>query len=88
MLDSIVQRDAMKQVDRVCLRLFEHWCSDRKLVPLVYLLHCWPLAECKTVQLKRIADAMAELICLHEELIDPETLFILRTLIAYILEAI
>ena len=51
----------VERIDELCVRLFELWCEERKLVPLAYLLHCWPLTGHDTVVVKRLADAMSDL---------------------------
>lgn len=51
----------VERIDTLCGQLFELWCEERKLVPLAYLLHCWPLTGHDAVAIKRLADAMTDL---------------------------
>lgn len=77
-LDS---EEALTKVDRLCLHLFERWCEDKKIVPLAYLLHCWPLTRSDSVSLKRLADAMLDLGHFHAGLLDTEDSVVLNALI-------
>ena len=62
MTDYFLPREnTVERIDELCIRLFELWCEERKLVPLAYLLHCWPLTGHDTVAVKRLADAMSDL---------------------------
>ncbi|CAE6773748.1 hypothetical protein [Paraburkholderia domus] len=62
MTDYFLPREnTVKRIDKLCVRLFELWCEERKPVPLAYLLHCWPLTGHDPVAVKRLADAMSDL---------------------------
>jgi hypothetical protein len=62
MTDYILPREqTVERIAKLCGRLFELWCEERKLVPLAYLLHCWPLTGHDAVAIKRLADAMSDL---------------------------
>jgi hypothetical protein len=32
-----------KQIDDVCILLFDRWCERSEITPLLYLLHAWRL---------------------------------------------
>ena len=62
MNDYFLPREkTVERIDELCVRLFELWCEERKLVPLAYLLHCWPLTGHDAGAIKRLADAMSDL---------------------------
>jgi hypothetical protein len=62
MTDYILPREqTVERIDKLCGRLFDLWCEERKLVPLAYLLHCWPLTGHDAGAIKRLADAMSDL---------------------------
>jgi hypothetical protein len=62
MTNYILPREqTVERIDKLCGRLFELWCEERKLVPLAYLLHCWPLTGHDAAAIKRLADAMSDL---------------------------
>ena len=62
MTDYFLPREnTVERIDELCIRLFELWCEERKLVPLAYLLHCWPLTGHDAGAIKRLADAMSDL---------------------------
>jgi hypothetical protein len=57
--------EAVEQVNSVCLRLFDMWCESRSVIPLGYLMHCWPLRDSGPASVRRLADALRELSRAH-----------------------
>ncbi|AXE95103.1 hypothetical protein ACTJLC_15665 [Paraburkholderia sp. 22099] len=62
--------DAVAQVNSACLRLFDTWCESRSVIPLGYLLHCWPLPDNQPASLRRLADGLRELSRAHPGALD------------------
>jgi len=58
---SADHQDAVELVDDACQRLFDMWCESRSVIPLGYLLHCWPLPDKRRASVQRLADGMREL---------------------------
>ncbi|CAE6730783.1 hypothetical protein [Paraburkholderia haematera] len=52
---------AFERLNTACQRLFETWCESRSVIPLGYLLHCWPLPDKGHASVKRLADGLREL---------------------------
>jgi hypothetical protein len=50
-----------ERLNSACQRLFETWCESRSVIPLGYLLHCWPLPDKGHASVKRLADGLREL---------------------------
>jgi hypothetical protein len=59
-----------KQVDDLCIVLFDRWCERREITPLIYLLHVWPLVPSKPPSVKRLAAALRDLSMFHTETLD------------------
>lgn len=52
---------AVELLDTACERLFDIWCESRSVIPLSYLMHCWPLPDWGSASVKRLADGLREL---------------------------
>jgi hypothetical protein len=59
-----------KQVDNLCITLFDRWCERREITPLIYLLHAWPLVPSKPPSIKKLAAALRDLSMFHTETLD------------------
>ena len=59
-----------KQIDDLCIALFDRWCERREITPLIYLLHAWPLFSSKPRPVKRLAAALRDLSMFHTETLD------------------
>ncbi|WP_224008635.1 hypothetical protein [Paraburkholderia tropica] len=70
-------------LERCCARLFERWCESRRVVPLAYLMHAWPLADASMHPAKRLAGALRDLLHFHADALDSSD----RRLIRYALAA-
>lgn len=64
------RENAVEHVHTICLRLFDTWCENRSVIPLVYLMHCWPLINSGPIPIRRLADTMWELRKFHAETLD------------------
>ncbi|SIT37356.1 conserved hypothetical protein [Paraburkholderia ribeironis] len=52
---------AVEFLNTACERLFEIWCERRSVIPLSYLLHCWPLPDKGYASVKRLSEGLREL---------------------------
>jgi hypothetical protein len=52
---------AVEFLNTACERLFDIWCESRSVIPLSYLLHCWPLPDWGYASVKRLSDGLREL---------------------------
>jgi len=59
-----------KQVDDLCIALFDRWCERREITPLIYLLHAWPLFPSNAHPVKRLGAALRDLSTFHTETLD------------------
>lgn len=59
-----------KQVDDLCMTLFDRWCERREITPLIYLLHAWPLVPSKPHPVRRLAATLRDLSTFHMETLD------------------
>ncbi|WP_233863728.1 hypothetical protein [Paraburkholderia adhaesiva] len=59
-----------RQVDDLCIALFDHWCERRELIPLVYLLHVWPFLPSTPHAVATLSAALRDLLVFHDETID------------------
>lgn len=82
MSDFALQREqTLHRLDSLCLALFNSWCEQRKLLPLAYLLHCWPLVDDSTATLRRLAAGMADLARYHADILGGEACAQIRELV-------
>jgi len=59
-----------KQVDDLCIELFDRWCQRRELAPLVYLLHVWPFSPSTPFPFEAVSAALRDLSRFHTEALD------------------
>jgi hypothetical protein len=59
-----------KQLDDLCIALFDRWCERREITPLIYLLHAWPLFSFNPLPVKRLGAALRDLSTFHTETLD------------------
>ncbi|TDN62085.1 hypothetical protein [Paraburkholderia sp. BL10I2N1] len=59
-----------KQLDDLCIELFDRWCERRELTPLLYLLHAWPLLPSTPHPVRLVSAALRDLSSFHSEALD------------------
>ena len=70
----------VERINSICHRLFEMWCENKCLVPLCYLMHCWPLLDICEASIRRLADTLEELEKFHPETLGEGEIQLLRRL--------
>ncbi|CAM2193565.1 hypothetical protein PXJ20_10390 [Paraburkholderia sp. A1RI_3L] len=89
MSSLLSEREAVQaRVERACMCLFDTWCETRSVVPLTYLLHCWPLADGSARAIRRMRDTLRELQSSHPDALDASAALTLATLIRCVDEAL
>ncbi|MHB9842303.1 hypothetical protein Q8F57_046930 [Paraburkholderia terrae] len=61
-----------KQVDDLCILLFDRWCERREITPLLYLLHAWPFLPSTPHPVRLVCSALLDLLRFHREALDYE----------------
>jgi hypothetical protein len=46
------------------------WCEARSVLPLTYLMHCWPMCDSGPATLRRLGETMQELRRHHADQLD------------------
>jgi hypothetical protein len=64
--------DDAKEMDRLCLVLFDSWCECRSVIPLAYLMYAWPILVGDLYAVTRLLSAMQELRQFHPEALLPD----------------
>lgn len=59
--------DVAAQMEACCCALFERWCEERRVIPLAYLMHAWPLATPSPAYIRRLSRSLRDLILSHAE---------------------
>jgi hypothetical protein len=59
-----------KQVNDLCITLFDRWCEHREITPLIYLLYAWPLFPSEPHPVRRLSAALRDLSMFHMETLD------------------
>jgi hypothetical protein len=89
MSSLLSEREAVQaRVERACMCLFDTWCETRSVVPLTYLLHCWPLADGSARAIRRMRDTLRELQSSHPDALGASAALTLATLIRCVDEAL
>ncbi|MBB5443787.1 MULTISPECIES: hypothetical protein [unclassified Paraburkholderia] len=61
--DSCLRRE----VDDLCIALFDRWCERREIAPLVYLLHAWPFLPSAPQPVRVVSRTLHDLSRFHSE---------------------
>ncbi|WP_244197651.1 hypothetical protein [Caballeronia ptereochthonis] len=56
-----------KQLDNVCVVLFDRWCERREVTSLRYLLHACPFLPSTPRLIGRVSASLRELLTLHPD---------------------
>ncbi|CAB3806357.1 hypothetical protein LMG28614_06378 [Paraburkholderia ultramafica] len=73
MISYLSQRENdVEQINSICLRLFDSWCETRNVMPLAYLMHCWPMSDSGPAAIRRLGETMHELRRHHADLLDTD----------------
>lgn len=54
-------QDLASRIDDACARLFDLFCERRRIVPLAFLMHNWPLAMDNISMVPRLVTTLGEL---------------------------
>lgn len=57
-----VRRSSDGRIEDLCIQLFDLFCERRRVIPLTFLMRCWPIAGDALYRVSRLADTMNELI--------------------------
>lgn len=68
-------------VEAICLTLFDDWCAMRSVVPLLYLMQCWPLLDHEGERFRRLTVTLADLLQHHPDSLDPEHVSLVNELV-------
>jgi hypothetical protein len=75
MIPSLSEREnAVEHINSICMRLFDIWCEHRSVIPLVCLMHCWPLTDSHPTSIRRLGDTLSALRKTHFEAIGTEAM--------------
>ncbi|MDH6147655.1 MULTISPECIES: hypothetical protein [Paraburkholderia] len=59
-----------KEVDDLCIALFDRWCERREITPLIYLLHAWPFLPSPSHPVRVVSRTLHDLSRFHSEALD------------------
>jgi len=82
MSERNAQPDAAAQMEACCNALFERWCEERRVIPLAYLMHAWPLATPAPMDLRRLSRSLHDLILSHAESLSIDDCRLIESAIA------
>src|SRR5690242_8517483 len=64
--------NALEEIDRLCIRLFDNWCERRSVIPLSFLMHAWPILGTAPLATTRLLNTLQELQQFHPETLSTE----------------
>jgi hypothetical protein len=71
-----------KQVDDLCILLFDRWCERREITPLLYLLHAWPFLSSTPHPVRHVSSALRDLSRFHREALDNQDQELIASILA------
>lgn len=75
------QPDVAAQMEACCSVLFERWCEERRVIPLAYLMHAWPLATRSPATFLRLSKSLRDLVVAHADALDVDDRRLIRNAI-------
>jgi len=75
-------------IDDLCMILFDRWCERRCVLPLVYLMHGWPITTRTFRVLQHLSDTFKDLETFHAETLASEERQILSEVIGLMSHAL
>jgi hypothetical protein len=75
------------QIEACCLALFERWCEQKRVIPLAYLMHAWPIPRPTAPLIKRLSGSLHDLMRWHSDSLDTEERRLIADAIAIVEEA-
>jgi hypothetical protein len=64
--------DVADELNNLCLALFEAWCERKCIIPLAYLMHCWPLVDATPGSYSRLYASLQTLKQWHSDSLSSE----------------
>lgn len=72
MTPTFFEQDDPEEIGRLCLYLFDRWCEHRSVIPLVYLMHAWPILSATRYAMTRLRENLQELLRFHPDALSKE----------------
>jgi hypothetical protein len=80
--DNIESHNALlHEIKDTCLMLFDLWCERRGVIPLAYLMHCWPMPKPSVAVLTRLSASLADLARYHHDILGRDEQLAVRRVI-------
>jgi hypothetical protein len=83
-IDLHAHPEMLAEVEACCIVLFERWCENRRVLPLAFLMHAWPMARPTVPLVRRLSISLHDLLVTHTDSLDRSD----RKLINHALNAI
>jgi hypothetical protein len=61
-----------REMERLCLQIFDRWCEQRNVIPLAYLFHAWPIVMSDRVARTRLLNTLQDLRHFHADALTPD----------------
>jgi hypothetical protein len=72
MTRTLSESNALEEIDRLCVRLFDNWCERRSVIPLSFLMHAWPILRAAPLARTRLLNTLQELQQFHPDSLSAE----------------
>lgn len=76
------------EIDDRCLILFDRWCERRCVLPLMYLMHSWPMPTRNLRAVQRLSETLRDLEMFHAETLIAEERLLLSELVELTTQAL
>jgi hypothetical protein len=78
-MNTLPEPDALNVL---CTQLFESFCEHRRVLPLAYLMHVWPLMEDSEAGLGMLRQSLLDLSEWHADEIDPAEYLLISQIVS------
>ncbi|WP_206996909.1 hypothetical protein [Trinickia mobilis] len=82
------KQDDAEEMDRLCLYLFDGWCERRRVIPLAYLMHAWPILTTDRLARIRLQSALQDLQQFHSDSLTQDDHRIIEQVLAINADAV
>ena len=76
-----LKHNQVGEIAERCLHLFDGWCERRSVIPLVYLMHAWPILSAAPGAVIRLQSTLQDLKRFHADSLTQDDLRIIEQLL-------
>ncbi|ANB75630.1 hypothetical protein P3T22_005001 [Paraburkholderia sp. GAS348] len=82
LIDMSKRPELSAEIEACCLALFDRWCEKRRVVPLAYLMHAWPIPKPTPTLMRHLSRSLHDLMLSYSDSLDVDECRLIEDAIA------